>query len=310
MKAVFLLAAVIVVLSGAAFFVVKQRTYDNLNSRPTPARYTGFVSFTGEIVCLPHRNPGEVQTLECAFGLKDEFGTYFSLEDTDPQYGNVSSAPMGQTVKVEGELIPGESDKYASIGTIKVTRIVTVNAGDEINSKYVELIDWPPSPRVENQAFSCTAAGDPDSRAGGSEVHDINGSKYCVTTKTEVAAGSAYMQYVYARDLDGKTLIFTFTARMPQCANFEGKENISCLQEQSKFDPDTLMGKYFNEGKWKLAVDIQQCMPLSNMGAKAKCDALIKQINDFDTCVAAGFVVRESSPRQCATPDGRSFMEK
>ena len=32
-------------------------------------------------------------------------------------------------------------------------------------------------------------------------------------------------------------------------------------------------------------------------------------VNSFEECVEAGYSVAESYPRQCATPDGRSFVE-
>ncbi len=34
------------------------------------------------------------------------------------------------------------------------------------------------------------------------------------------------------------------------------------------------------------------------------------QINSFDDCINAGFPILESYPRQCKTPDGKTFVEK
>ena len=36
---------------------------------------------------------------------------------------------------------------------------------------------------------------------------------------------------------------------------------------------------------------------------------LLSQITDFDSCVAAGFSIMKSNPPQCATSDGRSFVQ-
>lgn len=36
----------------------------------------------------------------------------------------------------------------------------------------------------------------------------------------------------------------------------------------------------------------------------------ITQINSFEDCINAGFPILESYPRQCKTPDGKSFVEK
>lgn len=84
---------------------------------PPPA---GLITIKGEMVCLPHRNTSGPQTMECAFGLKDDQGRYFGLRDTDPYYQNVSSAPMGERVEVFGMFTPQADEKYQSIGIIEV----------------------------------------------------------------------------------------------------------------------------------------------------------------------------------------------
>lgn len=83
----------------------------------------GSVAIAGVIVCLPHRDISGPQTLECAFGLKDDFGRYFSLRDSDPNYQNISSVPMNERVLVEGDFEPGSLSIYQDIGTIEVEKI-------------------------------------------------------------------------------------------------------------------------------------------------------------------------------------------
>jgi tryptophan-rich sensory protein len=56
--------------------------------------------------------------------------------------------------------------------------------------------------------------------------------------------------------------------------------------------------------------ELAECLPKSDWASKEKCDALLAQITDFNSCVSAGFSIMKSNPLQCATPDGRSFMEK
>src|SRR3989344_2497874 len=58
-----------------------------------------------------------------------------------------------------------------------------------------------------------------------------------------------------------------------------------------------------------IAAQLRECMPQSDMGSKEKCDRLIKEINNFDACVAAGFSILKSNPPQCALPDGRTFTQ-
>lgn len=59
-----------------------------------------------------------------------------------------------------------------------------------------------------------------------------------------------------------------------------------------------------------LVDELKECLPKSDMVSHEKCMELLKQITDFDSCVSAGFSIMKSNPPQCATPDGRSFVEK
>jgi hypothetical protein len=54
---------------------------------------------------------------------------------------------------------------------------------------------------------------------------------------------------------------------------------------------------------------LKECLPMSDMASKEKCDKLLKYITDFNTCSQAGFAIMESYPRQCRTVDGRIFIE-
>lgn len=83
----------------------------------------GTLDISGTIMCLPHKNTDGPQTMECAYGLKDEKGTYYGLRDTDPAYRNISGVPMNVHVRVSGEFKPETSDVYPTVGTIEVTKI-------------------------------------------------------------------------------------------------------------------------------------------------------------------------------------------
>lgn len=43
--------------------------------------------------------------------------------------------------------------------------------------------------------------------------------------------------------------------------------------------------------------------------AGEKQGPVIKDVNSFDECAAAGYPIAESYPEQCITPDGRSFTK-
>ena len=92
---------VIIVLAGTVFVYGSKDKVEPL----TPLDLTQ-TSFTGEFVCLPHKNTDGPQTMECAFGLKAENGDYFALDfGTSTELMN---QPMNKPLKVEGELVPIE----------------------------------------------------------------------------------------------------------------------------------------------------------------------------------------------------------
>ncbi|KKR13503.1 MAG: hypothetical protein UT43_C0043G0010 [Parcubacteria group bacterium GW2011_GWC1_39_29] len=53
---------------------------------------------------------------------------------------------------------------------------------------------------------------------------------------------------------------------------------------------------------------LRDCLPKSDMASHEKCNELLKQITDYNSCVGAGFSIMKSNPPQCATPDGRTFV--
>jgi uncharacterized protein YlzI (FlbEa/FlbD family) len=59
-----------------------------------------------------------------------------------------------------------------------------------------------------------------------------------------------------------------------------------------------------------LAEKLRDCLPKSDTVSHEICNELLKQIVDFDSCVVAGFSILKFSPAQCATPDGRTFIQE
>jgi hypothetical protein len=176
-------------------------------------------------------------------------------------------------------------------------------------TKYIKTVDWPPQANLDNHSYSCSAAGQENSRAGKTTEREIAGQKYCITEETGAAAGSTYIQYAYARKEAAKALILNFSLQFPQCANYEEPNKSECERERAGFSPDMVISNWFESGKWKIAVGLKDCLPKSDMESKNKCDELLTQITDFSGCVQAGFPIMESFPRQCRTPDGRNFKE-
>ncbi len=109
------------------------------------------------------------------------------------------------------------------------------------NNEYITAIDWPPQLRVENTPFSCTQAGSPIERAGGTSRRTIGTRDYCVTEIMEGAAGSIYTQYAYAFASGSSTTIMTFSLRKVQCANYDEPKKSLCEAEQGSFNIDAIV---------------------------------------------------------------------
>ncbi len=110
--------------AGSSGNVVTATNTATTTPPPPPLPGTETKTFNGTLVCLPHKNTSGPQTMECAYGLHDDSGVYYSLRDTDPNYGNIMTAPMNTPVTVTGTLTVQDDAKYQSIGIIAVTSIV------------------------------------------------------------------------------------------------------------------------------------------------------------------------------------------
>jgi hypothetical protein len=58
-----------------------------------------------------------------------------------------------------------------------------------------------------------------------------------------------------------------------------------------------------------LTEGLRDCLPKSDTASHEKCNELLKQITDYNSCVEAGFSIMKSNPPQCATPDNRIFIQ-
>jgi len=119
---------------------------------------------------------------------------------------------------------------------------------------YVSLLDWPPQLQVvekEGDDFVCTKAGAVVDRAGLTEPRTINGNEFCVTEIAEGAAGSVYRQFAYAFSVPSlnKVFIYTFSARLVQCLNYDEPEATTCQESQASFDPDEIAAQFLKHTK-------------------------------------------------------------
>ncbi len=133
-KNIVAVVVVIVLILGIAFLVYQPNDLANNDQNNATSTIgttiippTGAIVARGNVICLPHKNTSGPTTLECAYGLRDTMGRYFALRDTDPNYSNISNAPMGTTmVEVKGTFAPEENEIYPIVGIIDVTKIATV----------------------------------------------------------------------------------------------------------------------------------------------------------------------------------------
>ncbi|MEX2369317.1 MAG: hypothetical protein WD552_02930 [Candidatus Paceibacterota bacterium] len=124
-----------VVLLIAALFALNNHIYTekqaDLPATNTPAISTEAVgepiTVRGQITCLPKIGDGP-QTQECAIGLEDESGDYYSLEAPADAGIDYQLLGTGMTVEVSGRLTDEEQlgpdgNRYDTVGTIVIESI-------------------------------------------------------------------------------------------------------------------------------------------------------------------------------------------
>jgi hypothetical protein len=142
----------------------------------------------------------------------------------------------------------------------------------------------------------------------------VDNRTYCVNIKNEGAAGSVYSSYVYTTTKNGKFVNVSFTLQYPNCNNYDEEQRKACTSEREAFDIDSTVDRIVQsivaKQEQKTFVDeLKECLPKSDTASHEKCNELLKQITDFDSCVMAGFSIMKSNPPQCAAPDGRIFIQ-
>lgn len=94
-----------------------------LEPKPVVAPVEGSISVKGTTLCLPHTDTDGPQTLECAYGLKDEKGQYYAIRDLDPTYKNISRLAMNSEVTLVGNFRQETSKTYPIVGAIEISEI-------------------------------------------------------------------------------------------------------------------------------------------------------------------------------------------
>ncbi len=90
----------------------------------TPTR----MSLVGEYVCLPHKDPNAIHTMECAFGLKTDDGKYYAMDFNLMSQMQPGDLETGKRISANGTFTPIEMlstdmwrNNYNIVGIFSVT---------------------------------------------------------------------------------------------------------------------------------------------------------------------------------------------
>ena len=106
-----------------------------------------------------------------------------------------------------------------------------------------------------------------------------------------------------------KTRGYEFTEQIGSGYFFKSATGQSAVVTHRYYSRFYSLWTFTENNKSNLAEELRECLPKSDMASHEKCNELLKQITDYDSCVNAGFSIMKSNPPQCATPDGRTFVE-
>jgi len=189
---------------------------------------------------------------------------------------------------------------------------------EELGVQYISALEWPPTIEVASENFFCA-----ETPQGASSVHEITSQRviddciYCINVKNEGAAGSVYTSYTYKTPLRGKIVSIDFVLRYNNCGNYDENQRQACWTERESFNVDKVISHIAQTVIWDssfsentLANQISQCLMSSSSVNHERCDELLAEVTDFDSCVMAGFQVLESNPVQCLTIDERTFSQE
>lgn len=93
-----------------------------------PADTPEELTLTGTFMCLPHKEQGEFETMECAFGMQTADGKYYAVDLGLSSEGGVEP-PMGEEFTATGVFTPIEQlsndywQRYPIEGIFSVTKL-------------------------------------------------------------------------------------------------------------------------------------------------------------------------------------------
>lgn len=114
----FAVVGLVVVALGAAVAMPRPVTEPTPSLAPSPAT----VSYSGKVICLPHKDGSGPQTLECTMGLAATNGKNYGIKNTKSAF----LFDVGDAVTVNGTLATPEAnelyDVAGNITALEVTK--------------------------------------------------------------------------------------------------------------------------------------------------------------------------------------------
>lgn len=113
---IFVILATVIIFGIVAFLVTRGSHAPAVSGHSSEGKAT----IKGIATCLPHKDTGGSQTMECAIGLKSDKGEYYSLSDKDSTYSNISLIQTGKQYEITGNLEERSDPKYQTAGILRV----------------------------------------------------------------------------------------------------------------------------------------------------------------------------------------------
>jgi hypothetical protein len=129
------LIVVLVLATGVFWFISNKKTASPVEQQPATTEPSK-AFFLGSYVCLPHESGSGPQTLECAYGLKDDDGSFYALDTSSINSNPPLDFKADDKIEVHGTLTPVEKlnsdnplQKYDIKGVIRAIFIGKVDTG-------------------------------------------------------------------------------------------------------------------------------------------------------------------------------------
>ncbi|MDD4996387.1 MAG: hypothetical protein PHW15_02890 [Patescibacteria group bacterium] len=132
---------------------------------------------------------------------------------------------------------------------------ITFQYPKELLAKYISVVKWPPTVKIESGSFSCVEV--PQEISSVFEItsqRTVDSRIYCVNVKNEGAAGSVYFSYFYTTFSGGKLVSVSFVLRYPNCTNYGEEQSQACTNEREAFDLDAVVDRIVQTVKWDPAL--------------------------------------------------------